>query len=164
MTVTMKRLNIWSILMLMTLTFPLMIACGDDDSGNKGNNGGNNGGSTPTTTIDIVGTWRAYYQSNDPTRGQVYDLVTFNADHTGTVIEEVGYGSDGSNTFTWTQTGNVITVMLEGNYVITWTIQQVINNNTVTISDGKRIYNVVRDNTGGGSGGNTSVSDSLNYH
>ena len=112
---------------------------------------GTGGGDTPTVTIDIIGTWRAYYQSNSPSRGQVYDLVTFNADHTGSVIEEVGYGSDNSISLTWTLTGNVIQVKLDGDYVITWTIIQIIDDNTVIISDGKRNYNVVRDETGGGS-------------
>ena len=109
------------------------------------------GGETPSATFNIVGTWRAYYQSNDPSRGQVYDLVSFNADHTGSVIEEVGYGSDNSISLTWTLTGNVIQVKLDGDYVITWTIIQIIDDNTVIISDGKRNYNVVRDETGGGS-------------
>lgn len=127
---------------IMTFTFT---ACGGDDDDN-----GNSGGDNTTTTFNIVGTWRAYYQSNGI---QVYDLVTFNADHTGYVIEEVGNGTDYKNPITWTQTGNVIQVKLDGNYVITWTIMQIIDNNTVIISDGKRNYNVVRDGTGGGGGG-----------
>ena len=91
--------------------------------------------------------------------------VSFNADHTGYVIEEVGYGSDDKNPINWTMTGNVITVTLDGTYVITWTIQQVIDDNTVIISDGKRTYNVVRDGTGGGGnnegGGSATGSGTL---
>ena len=136
---------------IMTFTF---FACGGDDSTSAGGNGSGNGeggsNSGGTTSISIVGTWRAYYQRNGV---QLYDLVSFNADHTGYVIEEVGNGTDNKNPITWTMTGNVITVKLDGDYVITWTILQVIDDNTVTISDGKRTYNVVRDGTGGG--GNT---------
>ena len=133
---------------IMTFTF---FACGGDDSTSAGGNGSGNGeggsNSGGTTSISIVGTWRAYYQRNGV---QLYDLVNFNADHTGYVIEEVGNGSDNPTNFTWTQDGNVIKVILEDNYTITWTIQQIIDDNTVTISDGKRTYNVVRDGTGGG--------------
>lgn len=138
----------------MMLTIALVslssISCGGDDDDSGGNSGGSSGGSTPSATFNIVGTWRAYYQSNDPVRGQVYDLVTFNANQTGSVIEEVGYGSDNPVSLTWSMDGNVIKVTLEGNYQITWTIQQVIDDNTVIISDGNRTYNVVRDGTGGG--------------
>ncbi len=133
---------------IMTFTFT---ACGGDDDNGNNSGGGNNGG---YMSISIIGTWRAYHQSNDV---QVYDLVTFNADHTDYIIEEVGNGTDYKNPITWTMTGNVITVKLDGDYVITWTILQVIDDNTVTISDGKRTYNVVRDGTEGG-GGNTSSS------
>ena len=133
---------------IMTFTF---FACGGDDSTSAGGNGSGNGeggsNSGGTTSISIVDTWRAYYQRNGV---QLYDLVKFNADHTGYVIEEVGNGSDNPTNFTWTQDGNVIKVILEDNYTITWTIQQIIDDNTVTISDGKRTYNVVRDGTGGG--------------
>ena len=156
----MKR-SIYFILMLvasiMAITFTACGGDGDDNGGSGGGSGnsggGNNGG---TTSVSIVGTWRAYYQSNDPSRGQVYDLVTFNADHTGSVIEEVGYGNDNPIKLTWTQTDSVIKVTLEGNYVITWTIQQIIDDNTVIISDGNRKYNVVRD--GGAGGGSTPVA------
>lgn len=162
--------------MLMALAFPLMIACGGDDDGggSSGNGGGGNGGGgnngngggTPTATFNIIGTWRAYYQSNGR---QICDLVRFNADHTGYIIEEVGNGTDYENPIIWTQTGNVIKVTLDGNYVITWTIQQIIDDNTVIISDGKREYNVIRDGTGGGpaiefvskGGGSLSVAQLL---
>ena len=138
---------------IMTITFA---ACGGgDDSTSAGGSGSGGGGSTPTANINIIGTWRAYYQRNGV---QLYDLVSFNADHTGYVIEEVGNGTDNKNPITWTMTGNVITVKLDGDYVITWTILQVIDDNTVIISDGKRNYNVVRDGTGGGTSSSNFVS------
>ena len=145
---------------IMTITFA---ACGGgDDSTSAGGSGSGGGGSTPTANINIIGTWRAYYQR---TGVQLYDLVSFNADHTGYVIEEVGYGSDDRKPINWTMTDNVITVTLDGTYVITWTIQQVIDDNTVIISDGKRTYNVVRDGTGGGGnnegGGSATGSGTL---
>lgn len=151
----MNKKYFWSLLtfVMVTMLSVGFVSCGDDDD-----DGGNSGGDNTTTTLNIVGTWRAYYQSNGI---QVYDLVTFNADHTGYVIEEVGNGTDYKNPITWTQTGNVIQVKLDGNYVITWTIMQIIDNNTVIISDGKRNYNVVRDGTGGG-GGDSIVNDTIN--
>ena len=157
----MKRFNFIVLMLIASIMTFTFTACGGDDD----DSGGNSGGGTPSATFNIVGTWRAYYQSNDPSRGQVYDLVSFNADHTGYVIEEVGYGSDDKNPINWTMTGNVITVTLDGTYVITWTIQQVIDDNTVIISDGKRNYNVVRDGTGGGGnnegGGSATGSGTL---
>ena len=107
---------------IMTITFA---ACGGGDDSTSaggsgsGGSGSGGGGSTPTANINIIGTWRAYYQRNGV---QLYDLVSFNADHTGYVIEEVGNGSDNPTNFTWTQDGNVIKVILEDNYTITWTI------------------------------------------
>lgn len=148
---------------IMTITFA---ACGGGDdstsAGGSGSGGGGSGGggSTPTANINIIGTWRAYYQRNGV---QLYDLVSFNADHTGYVIEEVGNGTDNKNPITWTMTGNVITVKLDGDYVITWTILQVIDDNTVTISDGKRTYNVVRDGTGGGTPATNPVLGTFNF-
>ncbi len=157
----MKRFNFIVLMLIASIMTFTFTACGGDDD----DSGGNSGGGTPSATFNIVGTWRAYYQSNDPSRGQVYDLVSFNADHTGYVIEEVGYGSDDKNPINWTMTGNVITVTLDGTYVITWTIQEVIDDNTVIISDGKRTYNVVRDGTGGGGnnegGGSATGSGTL---
>ena len=143
----MKRFNFIVLMLIASIMTFTFTACGGDDDNGNNSGGGNNGGNM---SISIIGTWRAYHQSNDV---QVYDLVTFNADHTGYIIEEVGNGTDYKNPITWTMTGNVITVKLDGDYVITWTILQVIDDNTVTISDGKRTYNVVRDGTVGG--GNT---------
>ena len=148
-------------LLAIILTAITFTACGGGDDDNGGSGSGYGGG-TPTANINIIGTWRAYYQKNGV---QLYDLVSFNADHTGYVIEEVGNGTDYKNPITWTMTGNVITVKLDGDYVITWTILQVIDDNTVTISDGKRTYNVVRDGTGGGGnnegGGSATGSGTL---
>ena len=141
-------------LLAIILTAITFTACGGGDDDNGGSGGGYGGG-TPTANINIIGTWRAYYQKNGV---QLYDLVSFNADHTGYVIEEVGNGTDYKNPITWTMTGNVITVKLDGDYVITWTIIQVIDDNTVIISDGKRNYNVVRDGTGGGTSSSNFVS------
>lgn len=161
---TMKTRKIWSWLLLMAMALPMMIACGGDDSGSDGggNSGGNtggggSGGGTPTATFNIVGTWRAYYQSKDTSRGQVYDLVTFNSDNTGTIIEEVGYGSDKSVPFVWKMTGNIIQVYIDDE-IITWTIQQIIDNDTVVVHDGKKEIRVYRDGTGGGSSGGGTTS------
>ena len=149
---TMKRFNFIVLMLIASIMTFTFTACGGDDDNGNNSGGGNNGGNM---SISIIGTWRAYHQSNDV---QVYDLVTFNADHTGYIIEEVGNGTDYKNPITWTMTGNVITVKLDGDYVITWTIIQVIDDNTVIISDGKRNYNVVRDGTGGGTSSSNFVS------
>lgn len=155
----MKRFNFIVLMLIASIMTFTFTACGGDDDNGNNSGGGNNGGNM---SISIIGTWRAYHQSNDV---QVYDLVTFNADHTGYIIEEVGNGTDYKNPITWTMTGNVITVKLDGDYVITWTIIQVIDDNTVIISDGKRNYNVVRDGTGGGGnnegGGSATGSGTL---
>ena len=155
----MKRFNFIVLMLIASIMTFTFTACGGDDDNGNNSGGGNNGGNM---SISIIGTWRAYHQSNDV---QVYDLVTFNADHTGYIIEEVGNGTDYKNPITWTMTGNVITVKLDGDYVITWTIIQVIDDNTVIISDGKRNYNVVRDGTGGGGnnegGGSATGSETL---
>ena len=139
---------------IMTFTFT---ACGGDDDDN-----GNSGGDNTTTTFNIVGTWRYYFQSNDPNRGQVYNLVTFKSNNTGTLIEEVGYGSDNPNSFTWTLTGsNLRIVFPPSGYVENWQIIQVVDNNTAIISDGKYQYTLYRDGTGGG-GGDSIVNDTIN--
>lgn len=155
----MKKLKIWSILMLVAMALPLMIACGSDGDSDD-NGGGSSGGGGGTSTFSIIGTWRYYFQSNDPSRGQVYNLVTFKSDKTGSLIEEVGYGSDNPNNFTWTQSGNNIRIIfVDGGYSVTWQILQVIDNNTVVVSDGKNQYTVYKDGTqgGGGSGSGGSV-------
>lgn len=149
----MKRKKIWNWLWLIAMALPMMMACGGDDSGDNGSSGGNNsggngsgnGGGNTTTTFNIIGTWRAYYQRNGQ---QIYDLVTFNADHTGYIIEEVGNGTDYANPINWTQTGNVIKVTMDVNYVLVWTIQQIIDNNTAVVNDGKKDIMVYRDGTG----------------
>lgn len=153
----MKTRKIWSWLLLMAMALPMMVACGGDDSGSDGggNSGGNTGGGTSTTTVNIIGTWRAYYQSKDTSRGQVYDLVTFKSDNTGSIIEEVGYGSDNAVPFVWKMTGNIIQVYIDDE-IITWTIQQIIDSNTVVVHDGKKEIRVYRDGTGGGSSGGSS--------
>ena len=160
----MKTRRIWSWLLLMAMALPMMVACGGDDSGSDGggsgggnNGGGGNGGGTPTATVNIIGTWRAYYQSKDTSRGQVYDLVTFKSDNTGSIIEEVGYGSDNAVPFVWKMTGNIIQVYIDDE-IITWTIQQIIDSNTVVVHDGKKEIRVYRDGTGGGSSGGGTTS------
>lgn len=100
--------------------------------------------STPTA-VSIVGTWRYYFISNDPERGRVYDEVTFRSNHTGELIEEVGYGSDRPNYFTWTQNGKNISIVFDdGSYHVTWTIVEIIDNNTVVISNGRNNYTAYR--------------------
>lgn len=129
----MKRFNFIVLMLIASIMTFTFTACGGDDDNGNNSGGGNNGGNM---SISIIGTWRAYHQSNDV---QVYDLVTFNADHTGYIIEEVGNGTDYKNPITWTMTGNVITVKLDGDYVITWTIIQVIDDNTVIIMTAREI-------------------------
>lgn len=142
----MKKLKFWSILMLVAMALPTAVACGGDDDEEKGS-----GEDTPAITSIIVGTWRYYFQSNDPNRGRVYNLVTFKSDNTGTLIEEVGYGSDNPNSFTWTLTGsNLRIVFTPSGYVENWQIIQVVDNNTAIISDGKYQYTLYRDGTQGG--------------
>ena len=150
--------------MLVAMALPLMIACGSDGDSDD-NGGGSSGGGGGTSTFSIIGTWRYYFQSNDPSRGQVYNLVTFKSDKTGSLIEEVGYGSDNPNNFTWTQSGNNIRIIfVDGGYSVTWQILQVIDNNTAVVSNGKNQFTFYRDGTGGGSdSGGTVVNDTINH-
>lgn len=140
---------------------------GDDDDDNSGvidnGGGGNGGGGSSTSTFSIIGTWRYYFQSNDPSRGEVYNLVTFKSDKTGALIEEVGYGSDNPNYFTWTQSDDIIRItFVSSDYSVTWKILQVIDNDTVIVSDGKNQYTVYRNGTQGGGGGNEEPSEDYN--
>ena len=162
----MKRMKIWSILMLVAMALLTAVACGGDDDDEEGN-----GEDTPAIS-NIVGTWRYYFQSNDPNRGQVYNLVTFKSDNTGMLIEEVGYGSDNPNYFVWTQTSSTIRIsFIDSGYSETWQIMQVIDGNTVVVSDGKHQFTFYRDGTQGGNpnsgnyspdDGNTSNNDTIN--
>lgn len=131
---TLKWIGALALIIMCAFTFS---ACGDDDNDD---NGGND-----TSSISIIGTWRAYYESNDSTRGRVYDQFTFNSNSTGSFIEEVGYGSDTSWGFTWAQSGNVIRVTLNDNGgIINITIVEIIDNNTVVINNGRQNYTAYR--------------------
>ena len=153
--------------MLVAMALPTAVACGGDDDEEKGS-----GEDTPAITSIIVGTWRYYFQSNDPNRGRVYNLVTFKSDYTGMLIEEVGYGSDNPNYFVWTQTSSTIRIsFIDSGYSETWQIMQVIDGNTVVVSDGKHQFTFYRDGTQGGNpnsgnyspdDGNTSNNDTIN--
>ena len=127
-------------------------------------NGGGGSISIPDSisSFSIIGTWRYYFESNDPSRGTVYDQVTFKSDYTGVLIEEVGYGSDRPNYFTWIQSGNNIriTFVNDGGYTVNWIMTDIIDNNTVIINDGSHVYTVYRQEDNGG-GGNTPSTGTL---
>lgn len=156
----MKTIRFFGMLLMAVVLSAGMTACGGGDSDDEGGGGGSGGGGG-TSTFSIVGTWKYFFKSNDPSRGEVYNLVTFNSDHSGTLIEEVGYGSDKPNAFTWTQSGNTVTIAFSQSVYETWTIVQVIDNNTAVVSNGKKQFTFYRDgtggggNSGGGSGGGT---------
>lgn len=156
----MKTIRFFGILLMAVVLSVGMTACGGSDSDDEG--GGGSGGGT--STFSIVGTWKYYFKSNDPSRGEVYNLVTFNSDHSGTLIEEVGYGSDKPNAFTWTMSSNTVTIAFSQTVYETWTIVQVIDNNTAVVSNGKNQFTFYRDGTGGGSdSGGTVVNDTINH-
>jgi len=136
--------------MLVATVLPMMMACGGSDDDDD--EGGGSGSGSSTSTISIVGTWQYYFMSNDPSRGEVYNLVTFNSDHTGYLVEEVGYGSDKPEPFNWTQSGNNITIAYNQSDFEIWTIVQVINFNTAVVSNGKKQFTFYREGTGGGGG------------
>lgn len=126
-------------LLAMTFTAVTLTSCGDDD------NGGSN--SDSVDGVSIVGTWRYYYDSNDPSRGRVYDIMTFNSNHTGSLIEEVGYGSDTPESFTWAISGNTITIRWDeepDKYEKANITTQVIDNNTITIYNGRKTVTLYR--------------------
>ena len=138
-------------LVAFTLGAITLTACGDDD------NGGSN--SDSVDGVSIVGTWRYYYDSSDPSRGRVYDQITFNSNHTGNLVEEVGYGSDTPEPFTWTMTGNTISMKwTEGSEI--FTVTQIIDDNTVTISNGKKTFTIYRQAASGGDSDDDTPSPS----
>lgn len=131
---TMKWLGALALMMMCAFSFS---ACGGDDDASSDGGG--------ISSISIVGTWRAYYDSNDPSRGRVYDQITFNSNKTGNLIEEVGYGSDNVFGFTWAQNGNIIRLTLNDNQgIINVAILEVIDNNTIVINNGVRTYTAYR--------------------
>ena len=131
---TITRLGALALIIICTFAFS---ACGGDDDDDNGGN--------CTSPISIIGTWRAYYESNDSIRGRVYDQFTFNSNKTGSFIEEVGYGSDTPEGFTWTQSGNIIRITLNYNGgTINITIVKIIDNNTVIINNGWQNYTAYR--------------------
>lgn len=153
-----KWLGAWALVMTCAWT---LTACGGDDADDNGGSGGND----VPQNFSIVGSWRIYFYSNDSSRGQVYNLLTFNSNRTGTLVEEVGYGSDRPNPFTWMQSGKTIRISFtEENYSFTVEIVEVVDNSTIvvnTIVNGRQgNYTVYRDsgNSGGGGGGNDSTT------
>jgi hypothetical protein len=158
--------SIWSVLTIMMVAMLSvgLASCGGSDDDGRGDSSGSGGGGG-TNTFSIAGTWRYYFTSNDPSRGEVYNLVTFNSDHTGSLIEEVGYGSDKPDPFTWSQSGNTVVINFnQAGYEI-WTIVQVIDNNTVLVSNGKKQFTFYRDGTGGGGSTNIfSIAGTWKYY
>ena len=131
---TMKWLGALALIMMCAFSFS---ACGGDNDDNSGGGG--------ISTISIVGVWRAYYNSNDPSRGRVYDQITFNANQTGNFIEEVGYGSDNVLGFTWSLNGSIIRLTLnDDGGIINVAIVEIIDNNTIVINTGTRTYTAYR--------------------
>ncbi len=116
-------------MMAVVLIFSFSACGGDDDD--------DNGGGGSTATFSIVGTWRQYFQSNDSIRGQVYNQWTFKSDHTGSLIEEVGYGSDTPEPFTWQQTSSAVIITLDDDNPITARIMEVVDSKTVVINYGQ---------------------------
>lgn len=151
--------------MLVVTILTLTVACGDNDGDDEIVNSDNN----QVAAFNVVGTWRVHYMSNDPNRGEVYDLLTFNSDHTGYLIEEVGYGSDKPDYYTWSQTGNTIRVKYTADESVVDIIQitQVIDNNTVEITithrNKQKSYICYRHNGDyTPDNGNSSNNDSIN--
>lgn len=142
---TLKWLGALAFTMMCALAVTACGGGGGDDGDNSGpvnpggggdNGGGSGGGVTPSTS-NIVGTWWFYFQSNDNSRGVVYNLLTFNKDYTGELIEEVGYGSDRAEAFTWKLSDNTISVTLVSEKeTFTVEIVEAIDNSTMVVITG----------------------------
>ena len=98
----MKKLNMLGMFLLLLMTMPLVMSCGDDDEG-SGNEADSN------LINKAIGTWMCT-QSTDKGQGQTYDglmvgkEVTINADGTYTsTAQSFGY------TGNYTVSGNKIT-------------------------------------------------------
>ena len=117
----MKQLKNWSILMLMVMAMPLMVACGSDgDSGPTGDE----------LKSKAIGTWMCT-QSTDEAMGQSYDglmvgkEVTIKSDNTYTSTAST-FGYRGS----YTINGNKITAKSEDGATFVVTVS--VSGNTMT--------------------------------
>ena len=128
----MKKKTFWSIMMLMVMALPLMVACGGDDEGSSG------GGAKDEDLIrQAIGTWMCT-ESTDSQQGQSYNglmvgkevTINLNGTYTSTA-PTFGY------TGTYTVSGNKITAKSNsgGTFVI-----------TVTISGDKMTWNGTANN------------------
>lgn len=71
----MKKLKIWSMMMLMAMALPTIVACGGDDGDDD-----ENGGKLPLTVENIKGSWSTGYASNYQ---GYYKYITFSQSGNG---------------------------------------------------------------------------------
>jgi len=125
------------LMLIMAMAFVCMnfASCGgSDDGGDNGNGGDNN---------SVVGTWRYNFMSNDSSRGMVYNLINFNSNQTGYLIEEVGYGSDKPESFIWKTSGNTLSITFGNGSTQTFTFT-FVDNNTVMLSNNNQTITAYR--------------------
>ena len=97
----MKQLKIWSMMMLMAMALPLMVACGGDD--------GNDDGSRDTELIKkAVGKWMCT-ESTDSYQGQTYSGLL--------VGKEIAIYANGTYTSTSSSFGHSGTYAVKGNTI-----------------------------------------------
>lgn len=99
----MKKLKIWSIMMLIAMALPMMVACGGDDSSDGGGN------EDSQLISKAIGTWMCT-QSTDSGQGQTYQGLMVGKEVT--IYANGTYSSTASSfgyTGTYTVNGNKIT-------------------------------------------------------
>lgn len=97
----MKKLRFWSILMLMVMALPMMVACGGDDNDDDGARGHN-------LVTEAVGTWMCI-ESTDSQGGRSMEGLM--------VGKEVNIKSDGTYTSTAPSFGTSGTYTISGNQI-----------------------------------------------
>lgn len=97
----MKKLRFWSILMLMVMALPMMVACGGDDNDDDGARGHN-------LVTEAVGTWMCI-ESTDSQGGRSMEGLM--------VGKEVNIKSDGTYTSTAPSFGTSGTYTISGNLI-----------------------------------------------
>lgn len=125
----MKKMKIWSLLMLMVLALPTMVACGDD-----GEEEGKDG-------FTLVGKWTMYSVAKEDRPERIRAVIVFKSNNTGTFES---YNSSGESygivdDMTYSLDGNALSFDIAGDDG-TWYITIVSSKEFRTSQDGGLIF------------------------
>ena len=117
-------------LVVMTFAVLLSVSCNSDDDA-----------ATNDNDQALVGTWEATEVDEDI---EFHTNVTFNANQTGTLVLETTFGGETeteTHAFTWSTSGNQLTMKVNGQSPETSTYS--ISGNKLTISDEDGVVTVL---------------------